>query len=136
MKIKIHRPLYLKYSLAFLFLDFVGHCYRRAVYSQGAANLLGIADYYPNILAGPIVIFLNLSLSLLKSEKEEIGSMRSWIEGLVIYEFLQLFPIFGHVFDWKDIFASLLGGGITLAIYRATNMGISSKCSDQDSAPL
>ncbi len=136
MKIRIHRPLYVKCLLGLAFADFIGYCYRQSVYNHGAINYLGLADYYPNILAVPAVMFLTFGFSSPKGAKEETGVITTLTISLVIYEFLQLLPFFGRVFDWKDILASFLSGGLALFIYQRTNRGTGQKpVSDQIRVP-
>ncbi len=136
MKMRIHRQQYVKCLLGIAFVDFIGYSYRQAVYSHEAVNFLGLADYYPNILAVPAVMFLNFGFSSPKGAAEETSAIKTWTIGLVIYEFLQLLPFHGGVFDWKDILASCLSGGLALFIFQRTNKGTGQKpVSDEVSVP-
>ncbi|AUS06418.1 VanZ family protein [Pseudotamlana carrageenivorans] len=100
------------YSIGF----FLNSIYRPYVYSN-EINDFGIADMGNNIVFVPGVYFL-LSLISKKPIKGIYKDIFIHTSFLIFFEVLSLFINGIGTFDFKDIFALLIGAGITYLIVR------------------
>ena len=94
---------------AFLLTEVGRNVYRPYVYENGISDF-GIADSMGNL--GGIVVQVFFSLAILNSQgKKAFNVIGFLVAGYVLYEVAQVFLPKG-VFDWKDIYGTLIGGFI------------------------
>lgn len=80
--------------------------YRQYIYTN-QINDYGVADSSPNFFAGLIIVFLYFT----QYQKSTLKTHAIFtVVGLVGYELIQGSVFKHNVFDYKDIFASVLGG--------------------------
>ena len=108
------RVIYFGIAVLFFFLTEIGrNIYRPYIYSNNI-NDYGIADSIGN--AGGIIVQIFFSLALLNSPRKKVFNVIGFIViGYILYEILQPYLPRG-VFDWKDIYGTLIGGVISLLI--------------------
>ena len=95
---------------AFLLTEVGRNVYRPYVYENGISDF-GIADSMGNL--GGIVVQVFFSLAILNSQgKKAFNVIGFLVAGYVLYEVAQVFLPKG-VFDWKDIYGTLIGGFIS-----------------------
>lgn len=84
---------------------------------ENAIEDFGLADSIGSLGGTIVVVLLHVSLVPLKS-LSIMHSGAAVVVGMVTYEFLQ--PYLGTgVFDWMDVFACVVGGGIALLAIKA-----------------
>ena len=87
--------------------------YRPYVYENGV-NDFGIADSMGNL--GGIVVQIFFSLAILNSQRRKTFNVIGFLMvGYILYEFLQPYLPKG-VFDWKDIFGTIIGGLVSVTV--------------------
>ena len=87
--------------------------YRPFIYSNNIDDY-GIADSIGN--SGGIIVQIFFSLALLNSPSKKVFNVIGFIViGYILYEILQPYLPRG-VFDWKDIYGTLIGGVISLFV--------------------
>lgn len=97
---------------AFLLTEAGRYVYRPYIYDNGI-NDFGIADSMGNL--GGIVVQIFFSLAILNSQSEKTFNVIGFLMvGYILYEFMQLVLPKG-VFDWKDIYGTIIGGLISVA---------------------
>ena len=106
------RIIYFVMAVIFFFLTEIGRkIYRPFIYSNNIDDY-GIADSIGN--SGGIIVQIFFMLAVLNSQGKKIFRVIGFIViGYILYEILQ--PYFPRgVFDWKDIYGTLIGGLISL----------------------
>ena len=106
------------YFLIFIFsfgLTEIGrHIYRPFIYEHNI-NDFGLADSIGNL--GGIIVQLFFGHAMLNSTKKKgIRLTFFFVIGYILYEIAQPYLPKG-VFDWKDIFGTLIGGFIGLLLF-------------------
>lgn len=92
---------------AFLLTEAGRNIYRPYIYETGI-NDLGLADSIGNL--GGIVVQVFVSLALLNSRKTKAFNVIGFlVAGFILYEIIQPYLPKG-VFDWKDIYGTIIGG--------------------------
>ena len=92
---------------AFLLTEAGRNIYRPYIYETGI-NDFGIADSIGNL--GGIVVQVFVSLALLNSRKTKAFNVIGFlVAGFILYEIIQPYLPKG-VFDWKDIYGTIIGG--------------------------
>ena len=95
---------------AFLLTEAGRKIYRPYIYETGI-NDFGIADSIGNL--GGIVVQVFVSLALLNSRKTKAFNVIGFlVAGFILYEIIQPYLPKG-VFDWKDIYGTIIGGIIS-----------------------
>ena len=95
---------------AFLLTEAGRNIYRPYIYETGI-NDFGIADSIGNL--GGIVVQVFVSLALLNSRKTKAFNVIGFlVAGFILYEIIQPYLPKG-VFDWKDIYGTIIGGIIS-----------------------
>jgi len=99
--------------LAFFATEAGRNIYRPYIYSNGIDDY-GIADSIGN--SGGIVVQIFFMLAVLNSPRKKVLHVIGFVTaGYILYEFLQPFLPKG-VFDWKDIYGTVIGGVISFLI--------------------
>ena len=109
------RIIYLLLFLCFFGLTELGrHVYRPFIYANHI-NDYGIADSIGNL--GGIIVQLFFGFLVLNPTKlKGLRLIAFFILGYILYEVAQ--PILPRgVFDWKDIFGTIIGGAIGLVLF-------------------
>ncbi|TDN97641.1 VanZ family protein [Sunxiuqinia elliptica] len=109
------RIIYLLLFLCFFGLTELGrHVYRPFIYANHI-NDYGIADSIGNL--GGIIVQLFFGFLVLNPNKlKGLRLIAFFILGYILYEVAQ--PILPRgVFDWKDIFGTIIGGAIGLVLF-------------------
>lgn len=108
------RIIYFLIAVLFFFLTEIGrNIYRPFIYSNNIDDY-GIADSIGNL--GGIIVQIFFMLAILNSTRKKIIRVIGFIViGYILYEILQPFLPRG-VFDWKDIYGTLIGGVISLIV--------------------
>ncbi len=114
-KIDLYRIIYFIVAMMAFFVTEIGrYIYRPFIYKNGI-NDYGIADSIGNL--GGIIVQIFLMLAILNSQNKKVLNVIGFVTiGYVIYEILQPYLPKG-VFDLKDIYGSLIGGGISVLIW-------------------
>ena len=101
-------------AVLFFFLTEIGrNIYRPFIYSNNIDDY-GIADSIGN--SGGIIVQIFFMLAILNSPRKKVFNVIGLIViGYIIYEILQPYLPRG-VFDWKDIYGTLIGGAISLFV--------------------
>ncbi len=109
-----YRVIYFGIAVLFFFLTEIGrNIYRPYIYSSNI-NDYGIADSIGNL--GGIIVQIFFSLVILNSPAMKAFNLIGFIViGYILYEILQPYLPRG-VFDWKDIYGTLIGGVISLLV--------------------
>ncbi|MGI9585221.1 MAG: hypothetical protein ACR2N7_06480 [Acidimicrobiia bacterium] len=95
---------------AFLLTEAGRNIYRPYIYETGI-NDFGLADSIGNL--GGIVVQVFVSLALLNSRKTKAFNVVGFlVAGFILYEIIQPYLPKG-VFDWKDIYGTIIGGIIS-----------------------
>lgn len=93
--------------VAFLLTEAGRNIYRPYVYETGL-NDLGIADSMGNL--GGIIVQTFASLAILNSQRTKAFNVIGFlVAGYILYEIVQPYLPRG-VFDWKDIYGTIIGG--------------------------
>ena len=108
------RLLYGMIAVVVFFVTEAGRSvYRPYIYEHGI-NDLGIADSVGNL--GGIVVQIFLSLAILNSQKKKAFNVIGFlVAGYIVYEIAQPYLPRG-VFDWKDIFGTIIGGAVSVLV--------------------
>ncbi len=106
------------YFVTFVFsfiMTEIGRYYYRPYIYENNINDLGIADSIGNL--GGIVVQIFFGLLLLNSSKKKgFRVIVFFVVGYIFYEIVQ--PILPRgVFDWLDIYGTVLGGIVGLLLY-------------------
>lgn len=102
------------FVLSFGITEIGRYIYRPFIYENNI-NDFGIADSMGNL--GGIIVQIFFGLAIFNSTKiKGIRLISFFIIGYVIYELAQLFLPKG-VFDWKDIYGTIIGGSIGLILF-------------------
>ncbi len=97
--------------VAFVLTEAGRSIYRPYIY-RNEINDFGIADSVGNL--GGIVVQIFLSLAILNSQKRKAFHVIGFlVVGYILYEIVQPYLPKG-VFDWKDIYGTLIGGLVSL----------------------
>ncbi len=100
-------------ALAFFVTEFGRFVYRPYVRRNDISDF-GLADSIGNL--GGIVVQIFITVAAMNSTKKQSFRIASLLAaGYVVYEFLQPALPKG-VFDWKDVYGTLLGLGLSFAI--------------------
>jgi hypothetical protein len=95
---------------AFLLTEAGRTIYRPYIYETGI-NDFGIADSMGNL--GGIVVQVFASLAILNSQKAKVFNVIGFlVAGYILYELVQPYLPRG-VFDWKDIYGTIIGGAVS-----------------------
>lgn len=118
--INSHRVAFVVVAVLFFFITEVGrHAYRPYIYENNI-NDFGLADSIGNL--GGIVVQIFFSLAIINSPgKKAYNLIIFLVLGYIIYEILQPYLPKG-VFDWKDIYGTVLGGIISTVILLSIRM--------------
>lgn len=113
------RILYACIAVLFFIITELGRkVYRPYIYSNDI-NDLGIADSIGNL--GGVVVQIFFSLAILNSPKNKTFRVILFIIlGYILYEILQPYLPRG-VFDWLDIYGTILGGIVSILILYSIN---------------
>jgi hypothetical protein len=108
------RIIYFLIAVSFFFLTEIGrNIYRPYIYSNDIDDY-GIADSIGN--SGGIIVQIFFMLAILNSPRKKVFRVIGFIViGYILYEILQPYLPRG-VFDWKDIYGTIIGGVISLFI--------------------
>ena len=108
------RLLYAVTAVVAFFLTEAGRfIYRPYIYRNGI-NDFGIADSMGNL--GGIVVQIFFSLAILNSQKKKAFNVIGFlVAGYILYEIVQPYLPKG-VFDWKDIFGTIIGGVVSVLV--------------------
>lgn len=119
------RIVYFVIAVLFFFLTEIGrNIYRPYIYSNNIDDY-GIADSIGNSLG--IIVQIFFTLAILNSPRKKVFRVIGFIViGYILYEILQPYLPRG-VFDWKDIYGTLIGGVISLFILIFIKMIIKNK---------
>jgi hypothetical protein len=122
--IDLRRITYMLIAVLFFILTELGRFIYRPFIYENNINDFGIADSVGN--TGGIIVQIFFGLAILNSPGKKayhvIGFM---VIGYIIYEILQPFLPRG-VFDWKDIYGTLIGGVLAMGIYWIQNVIVKS----------
>ena len=112
--IDIFRIIYLIVAVLAFFITEAGrYIYRPFIYAN-EINDYGIADSIGN--SGGIIVQIFFMLAILNSPRKKVFRAIGFVTvGYVIYEILQPYLPKG-VFDWKDIYGTVIGGVIAFLI--------------------
>ncbi|MBC8216648.1 MAG: hypothetical protein H8E64_09090 [Candidatus Marinimicrobia bacterium] len=112
--VDLFRVIYLIIAVfAFIITEAGRNIYRPFIYENGI-NDYGIADSIGN--SGGIIVQIFFMLAILNSPRKKVLNVIGFITiGYMIYEILQPYLPRG-VFDWKDIYGTLIGGIIAFLI--------------------
>jgi len=108
------RIIYMVIAVLFFFLTEMGrNIYRPYIYTNNIDDY-GVADSIGN--SGGIIVQIFFMLAILNSPRKKVFRVIGFIViGYILYEILQPYLPRG-VFDWKDIYGTLIGGVISLFI--------------------
>jgi len=108
------RVIYFGIAVLFFFLTEIGRkIYRPFIYSNNIDDY-GIADSIGN--SGGIIVQIFFGLAILNSPRKKVFHVIGFIViGYILYEILQPYLPRG-VFDWKDIYGTLVGASISLIV--------------------
>ncbi len=108
------RIIYFVIAVLFFFLTETGrNIYRPYIYTNNIDDY-GIADSIGN--SGGIIVQIFFMLAILNSPRKKVFRVIGFIViGYILYEILQPYLPRG-VFDWKDIYGTLIGGAISLFV--------------------
>ena len=114
LTIDTYRIMYFVIAIIAFFITEAGRkIYRPFIYSNNIDDF-GIADSIGN--SGGIIVQIFFMLAILNSPRRKVYHIIGFvIIGYIIYEILQPYLPRG-VFDWKDVYGTLIGGVIALII--------------------
>ena len=114
-KIDTLRIVYLiTFILSFLLTEFGRFVYRPVIYENNI-NDFGIADSIGN--SGGILVQIFFGLAILNSSKKKgFRLIGFFVLGYILYEIIQPYLPRG-VFDWNDIYGTLIGGAIGSVLF-------------------
>ena len=100
--------------ISFVLTETGRYLYRPYIYNN-KINDFGIADSIGN--SGGIIVQIFFSLALVNSTKKKGVRLIGFLTfGFIFYEIIQPFLPKG-VFDWQDIYGTLIGGSIGLFLF-------------------
>ena len=109
------RIIYFVIFLFFFGLTEIGRYIYRPFISENNINDYGIADSMGNL--GGIIVQIFFGLTIFNSAKiKGLRLIYFFIIGYILYEIAQLFLPKG-VFDWKDIYGTVIGGLLGLILF-------------------
>ena len=109
------RIIYFVIFLFFFGLTEIGRHIYRPFISENNINDYGIADSMGNL--GGIIVQIFFGLTIFNSAKiKGLRLIYFFIIGYILYEIAQLFLPKG-VFDWKDIYGTVIGGFLGLILF-------------------
>ncbi len=115
--IDTRRIIYFLVCLSSFFITETGRFLYRPFIYENNINDFGLADSIGNL--GGIVAQIYLGLAIFNSPKSKGWRIVLFMTiGYIIYEFLQPYLPKG-VFDWKDIWGTIIGGLISGMVYIA-----------------
>jgi hypothetical protein len=101
--------------VAFAVTELGRFVYRPYVYQHGISDF-GLADSIGNL--GGIVVQIFLSLAVLNPTRPQSYRLAVFFAtGYILYEFVQPYLPKG-VFDWKDVYGTLIGYGISVLLLK------------------
>jgi len=101
------------FALLFLFTEWGRKVYRPYVYANGVRDW-GMADVMGNLSGSLAIIFFDLGVTH-ATRAQGLRIIGLVTVGLIAYEVVQgVLP--RSVFDWKDVAATLLAGGIAVVV--------------------
>jgi glycopeptide antibiotics resistance protein len=106
---------FLIFVVAFALTEIGREVYRPYIYENGISDF-GAADTVGNFFGTITQVYFMLFL-LNPTYKNGLWFFLFFVIGYSIYEIAQLF-MEGSYFDWKDILATILAGGIALLLYQ------------------
>ena len=110
--------------LAFLLTETGRNIYRPYIYEHGIEDY-GLADSIGNL--GGIIVQIFLMLAFLNSPPQKVKNVIGFVTtGYIAYEMLQPYLPRG-VFDWKDIYGTLIGGVVSFLLWGLINKFIENK---------
>ena len=123
--IDLFRIIYfITFLVSFGLTEIGRYIYRPYIYENGI-NDYGISDSMGN--SGGILVQIFFGLFIFNSSKKKgIRLIFFFIFGYIFYEISQLILPKG-VFDWKDIYGTIIGGTIGLFIYLFINKVVNNK---------
>ncbi|MCA6079114.1 hypothetical protein [Fulvivirga sedimenti] len=108
------RIVYFLISVLFFFLTEIGRKVYRPFIYRNEIDDFGIADSIGN--SGGIIVQIFFTMAILNSpEKKSIRVVLFLVLGYILYEIVQPYLPRG-VFDWKDIYGSVIGGILAVII--------------------
>ncbi|NVJ87477.1 MAG: hypothetical protein HWE15_14300 [Algoriphagus sp.] len=119
------RVIYLGIAVFFFFLTEIGrNIYRPFIYSNHIDDF-GIADSIGNL--GGVIVQIFFTLAVLNSPGKKAFHVIGFIViGYILYEIVQPYLPRG-VFDWKDIYGTVLGGLLSLILLLLIRKTISNR---------
>ena len=119
------RIVYSGIAVLFFILTEIGrNIYRPYIYSNSIYDY-GIADSMGNL--GGVIVQIFFSLAILNSPGKKAFNVIGFIViGYILYEIMQPYLPKG-VFDWRDIYGTLIGGVISLFLLFIINKSIKNK---------
>jgi hypothetical protein len=119
------RIIYFVIAVFFFFLTEIGrNIYRPFIYTNHIDDY-GIADSIGN--SGGIIVQIFFMLAILNSPRKKVFRVIGFVViGYMLYEILQPYLPRG-VFDWKDIYGTLIGGVISLCVLFFIKKGVKNK---------
>lgn len=124
-RIDVNRLVYLFMSVVAFFLTEAGRkVYRPYIYNNNIDDY-GIADSIGN--SGGIIVQIFFSLAIINPPQNKIYRLILFVTaGYILYEFLQ--PVLPRgVFDWLDIYGTIVGGIISLLLILILNKTIKNR---------
>jgi hypothetical protein len=111
-KVDLFRITYfITFISAFLITETGRFLYRPFIYDHNI-NDFGLADAMGNL--GGVIVQIYLGLAILNPPfKKALRVIALFVIGYILYEFAQPYLPKG-VFDWKDVYGTLIGGFIAL----------------------
>ena len=105
---------FITFLIAFVLTEIGRHLYRPYIYNN-KINDFGIADSIGN--SGGIIVQIFFGLAIINSTKKKgVRLIAFFTIGYILYEIIQPFLPKG-VFDWQDIYGTLIGGSIGLFLF-------------------
>ena len=109
------RIMYVGIAVLFFLITEIGrNIYRPYIYANNIDDF-GIADSIGN--SGGIIVQIFFTLAMLNSQGKKVLTIIWFIVvGYIVYEILQPYLPRG-VFDWKDIYGTLIGGVLAMGVW-------------------
>ena len=105
---------FLTFLISFGLTEIGRYIYRPFIY-ENSINDYGIADSMGN--SGGIIVQIFFGLAIFNSSRTKgLRLITFFILGYIIYEIAQLFLPKG-IFDWKDIYGTIIGGLIGVLLF-------------------
>jgi len=105
---------FVTFLISFVLTEIGRYIYRPFIYENNI-NDYGIADSMGNL--GGIIVQIFFGLTIFNSTRiKGLRLIAFFILGYILYEIAQLFLPKG-VFDWKDIYGTIIGGLIGLLLF-------------------